>query len=225
MSKKMILKIAADILMTAALPLLMCYSLVGELAHEVIGIIMFVLFIAHHVLNFGWVKNLFKGKYTIQRIVNTLINAVIFICMLGLMYSGIVISKYVFTFLHLGGASFARTAHMLCAYWGFVLMSLHLGMHIRIIIAAMRKATKRKESKTALIITNFIFGIISAMGIYFFIHLKLAEYLFLRSPFVFFDFSVPVIITILEYVTVMVLFAQIGYAVSILLNSKKHKQQ
>ena len=225
MSKKMILKIAADILMTAALPLLMCYSLVGEFAHEVIGIIMFALFIAHHILNLGWVKNLFNGKYTFQRTINTLVNAVIFICMLGLMYSGIVMSKHIFTFLHIGGASFARTVHMLCAYWGFVLMSLHLGMHIRIIISAMKKAMKFKTSKATAIITNVIFGMISAMGVYFFIQLKLADYLFIRSPFVFFDFSVPVIIMILEYVTVMVLFAQIGYAVSILLNSKKHKQQ
>ena len=151
MSRKMILKIAADILMTAALPLLMCYSLVGEFTHEVIGIIMFALFIAHHVLNFGWVKNLFKGKYTLQRTVNTFVNATIFICMLGLMYSGIVMSKHVFAFLHFGGASFARTVHMLCAYWGFVLMSLHLGMHIRIIIGAMKKSMKFKASENSMV--------------------------------------------------------------------------
>ena len=49
--------------MTAALPILMCHSIVGETAHEVIGIAMFVLFILHHILNFGWIKSLFKGKY------------------------------------------------------------------------------------------------------------------------------------------------------------------
>ena len=46
MSRKMILKITADILMTAALTLLMCYSLVGKFAHEIIGIILFALFMA-----------------------------------------------------------------------------------------------------------------------------------------------------------------------------------
>ncbi len=60
---KMKIKTAADILMTAALPVLMCYSIAGETAHEVIGIAMFGLFILHHILNFGWIKSLFKSKY------------------------------------------------------------------------------------------------------------------------------------------------------------------
>ena len=85
---KMKMKTAADILMTAALPILMCYSIVGETAHEVIGIAMFGLFILHHILNFGWIKSLFKGKYDLRRGVNTAVNALVFLCMVGLMYSG-----------------------------------------------------------------------------------------------------------------------------------------
>ena len=38
-----------DIAMTAALPVLMCYSIVGETVHEVIGVVMFSLFIAHFI--------------------------------------------------------------------------------------------------------------------------------------------------------------------------------
>lgn len=71
---KMKIKTAADILMTAALPVLMCYSIAGETAHEVIGIAMFGLFILHHILNFGWIKSLFKGKYDLRRSVNTAVS-------------------------------------------------------------------------------------------------------------------------------------------------------
>ena len=39
-----------DILMIAALPVLMAYSLVGETLHECIGTAMLALFIAHHIL-------------------------------------------------------------------------------------------------------------------------------------------------------------------------------
>lgn len=78
---KMKIKTAADILMTAALPVLMCYSIVGETAHEVIGIAMFGLFILHHILNFGWIKSLFKSKYDLRRSVNTAVNALVFLCM------------------------------------------------------------------------------------------------------------------------------------------------
>ena len=55
-----------DILMTVLLPVLMAYSLVGEQAHEILGVLMFGLFIAHHVINRKWWKGLLhigtKGK-------------------------------------------------------------------------------------------------------------------------------------------------------------------
>ena len=64
MKPKLIIKILVDIGMTVALLLLMSYSLIGEAAHEWIGMGMFGLFIVHHILNVHWFKNLFKGKYT-----------------------------------------------------------------------------------------------------------------------------------------------------------------
>ena len=51
-----------DILMVMLLPLLMAYSLIGENIHEVLGVCMFALFIAHHVINRKWWTGLFKGK-------------------------------------------------------------------------------------------------------------------------------------------------------------------
>ncbi len=45
------IKIAVDIAMTAVLLLLMTYELIGQVSHELLGIIMFVLFILHHILN------------------------------------------------------------------------------------------------------------------------------------------------------------------------------
>ena len=59
-----------------------------------------------------------------------------------LMYSSIVISKHVFTFVNIGGAMTARTLHMLCAYLGLVLMSVHLGMHISQMVARMKLKNK-----------------------------------------------------------------------------------
>ena len=206
MSKKQKIKVCIDLAMTTALPILICYSLIGETAHEIIGVTMFCLFIAHHILNIGWIKSLFKGKYTIQRIVGTAINALVLVCMLGLMYSAVVISKHIFAFAALGGTMTARTIHLLCAYWGLILMSIHLGMHIE----QMLKLIKLKSSKP-LIALYIIFGILAVVGIYVFIKLKFAYYMFGRVQFVFIDSSAAVILTILEYLCVMVLFAEIGY--------------
>ena len=206
MNTKTKIKTAADILMTAALPVLMCYSIVGETAHEIVGIAMFALFILHHILNFGWTKSLFKGKYPPKRIIGTIINAAVLICMLGLMYSSIVISKHIFTFLNIGGAMTARTVHLLCAYWGLVLMSVHLGMHIGQI--AMR--LKLKYSKFRLPM-QIAFGAIAVLGIYEFIKLKFVDYMFGKVQFVFIDTSASAVITVLRYACVVVLFAEVGY--------------
>lgn len=217
MNKKTIVKTCIDLAMTAALPVLMCYSIVGETAHEVIGIAMFVLFILHHILNFGWIKSLFKGKYDLRRSVNTAVNALVFLCMVGLMYSGVVISKHVFTFANIGGSMFARTVHMLCAYWGLVLMSVHLGMHISQMAARMK--LKNKAVVWAL---RIIFGVVGAIGIYEFISLKFTDYLFGKVQFVFIDTNASALLTVLQYLSVMVLFAYVGYILQMLLK-RNHK--
>ncbi|MBQ1342485.1 MAG: hypothetical protein IIY33_08390 [Erysipelotrichaceae bacterium] len=46
--KKQNIRIIIDVAMALALPVLMAYSLVGEELHEVIGLVMLVLFIIHH---------------------------------------------------------------------------------------------------------------------------------------------------------------------------------
>ena len=215
MNKKTKIKIAADILMTAALPVLMCYSIVGETAHEIFGVAMFALYILHHILNFGWIKSVFKGKYPPKRIVGTIINATMLMCMLGLMYSSIVISKHVFNFVNIGGAMFARTVHMLCAYWGLVLMSVHLGMHISQM--AVRMKLKNKAMVWAL---RIIFGVIGAVGVYEFISLKFTDYMFGKVQFVFIDTNASALMTALQYLSVMVLFAYVGFILQMLLKRK-----
>lgn len=64
MKPKAIIKLAVDIFMTLALLFLMGYQLWGDAAHEWAGAIMLILFVAHHILNRGWYKNLFRGRYS-----------------------------------------------------------------------------------------------------------------------------------------------------------------
>ncbi len=130
MNTKQKIKITADALMTVALLLLMPYEMVGEAAHEWIGAGMFLLFILHHILNRKWTGNIGKGRYTPYRILQTVLVILVLVCILGSMISGIILSRHLFAFLDIRGFSGpARIMHMTCAYWGFVLMSLHLGIH------------------------------------------------------------------------------------------------
>ena len=56
-------RMIVNIAMTVVLLCLMAYMLVGETAHEVLGTVMFILFIIHHILNRKWFGAVTKGRY------------------------------------------------------------------------------------------------------------------------------------------------------------------
>lgn len=113
MKPKMTLKMGIDLVMTVLLLCQMAYMLVGETAHEYLGTAMFVLFILHHLLNRNWYRSLKKGRYGAVRILQTAVNTLVLLCMLGLMVSGVILSREVFAFLPIqGGMGFgAHPAH------------------------------------------------------------------------------------------------------------------
>ena len=203
-------KIAVDAAMTVSILLLMAYGLVGEAAHEWIGVGMFVLFVLHHVLNRRWIGAIPNGRYTPLRVVQTMLAVLIFLCMLGSMGSGIVLSRYVFTFLpkH-GGYELAGKLHILCAYWGFVLMSLHLGLHWNMLLTMVRKNLKPNRVRTWIL--RIVGYLAAAYGIAAFIRRDVGFYLLLQSHFVFFDYTEPLILFLLDYLAVMGLFVLLGY--------------
>ena len=113
MKHKAILKIVVDTGMTVMLLFLMTYELIGEAAHEWLGIGMFVLFVIHHILNRKWIRSVFKGKYTLFRIWQTVLVIGILLTMAGSMYSGVILSKHAISFLSIkAGGAFAREIHM-----------------------------------------------------------------------------------------------------------------
>lgn len=211
MKPKQILKIATDILMTAILLLQMAYSLVGEAAHEWLGISMFALFILHHILNNKWAKGLFNGKYTPFRILQTVLVILPLLSMLGSMVSGIIISRHALSFLNItSGQSWARTVHMICAYWGFTFISLHLGLHWSMMMGMTKKMFK-KPSNIRKWATRAVGALIAGYGVYAFIKRDIGSYMLLQNQFVFFDFGEPLILFLLDYIAVMGLFVFIGH--------------
>ena len=206
MKPKMILKLAVDIGMTAALLLLMAYELVGQAAHEWIGIGMFVLFVIHHILNSSWIRNLLRGRYNPVRIMQTGLVLLILCAMAGLMVSGIILSRHALSFLPIkGGRSFARNLHMLSAYWGFVLMSVHLGFHWSMMMG-MAKKFFPKPSAVRKWVLRILALVIAGYGVYAFIRRDIGIYMLLRSHFVFFDYEEPLVFFYLDYIAVMGLF-------------------
>lgn len=125
-----------------ALLLLMPYEMAGETAHEWIGMAIFILFILHHLMNRRWTGNIRKGRYTPVRIIQTVLAFVLLVLMIGSMVSGILLSRHIFRGVNIAGAAnLARNVHMICAYWGFVLMAVHLGIHWNMFIGMLQKSS------------------------------------------------------------------------------------
>lgn len=215
MKPKMIFKIIIDFVMTILLLLLMAKQLTGDSAHEWLGAGMFLLWILHHILNFRWHGHLHKGKYTPYRIFQLVVNIFLLLSMLGTMVSAVILSREVFAFLPVsGGVSLARPLHILCAFWGFVLMSLHLGLHWNMILGMVRKMTGPILSKPLRVILR-VFTVAAAIyGIYAFAKNQFLSYMLLTSSFVFFDFERPVFLFFTEYLAIMVLFVFLAHYVA-----------
>lgn len=226
MKPRVFVKIVIDCFMTGLLLALTASQLIGEVAHEWIGAGMFVLFITHHILNWKWLKNLSKGRYTAFRIFQTAIVFLLFVTMVGLMFSAIVLSRYVFDFLPIqSGRAFARTLHHLSAYWAFVLMSLHLGLHWGMIIAIVRKAVNLSPSRIRNLILRISALLIAAYGMYAFLKHEIGSYLFMLNPYSFFDFDQPLILFFADYMAIMCLFAFIAYYIVKLMQVQSMKKR
>ena len=211
MKQKTILKIVVDIGMTVMSLLLMTYELIGEAAHEWFGIGMFALFIIHHILNRKWSRSVFKGKYTLLRIWQTVLVIGILITMAGSMYGGVILSKHALSFLPIeGGRAFAREIHMVSAYCGFVLMSLHLGLHWSMMMGMAKRLVKEIPTAGKWVLRG-IAALIAGYGVYAFIRREIGHYMFLQNQYVFFDFEEPLIFFLADYVAVMALFVWVSH--------------
>ena len=204
-------RMAVDCSMAILLPLLMAYSLLGEIAHEWLGIAMSALFILHHVLNRKWYGGLCKGRYSAVRLLGTVTDLLLLADMIALPVSGIMMSRHVFTFLNAGsGMALARTVHLLASYWGLVLMSFHAGLHGGVVMAMLRKRANGKSAARTMALRAFTI-LLGVWGIFAFLRREIGSYLFLRNQFVFFDFNQPLLFFVADYIAVMVLFAMAGH--------------
>lgn len=197
------LKRAVDVMMTAALLFLMGYQFWGEKAHEWVGAGIFVLFAVHHALNWRWYKSLFRGKYSPMRIFQIGVDMLTFLSMAVLMYSSIVLSRYVFAFLPIeSGLALARRLHILGSYWGFLMMSLHLGLHWNMVLGMIKR--KKTVVSGYVHVVCFILGLAVALyGAWVFAKRDFGTYLFLKSEFVFLDYEESKILYYFDYLSLM----------------------
>jgi hypothetical protein len=141
-NKKLTARLLIDFAMTGLLLCALAYRLTGDTAHEWVGIAMFAVCIAHNTLNWKWYKNIFKGAYNLRRTVMTAVNILILLIMTALVITGLLQSRTILAFLHLPGGMIIRQIHTTAAYWGLILIAVHIGFHWGMIMNIMRNITR-----------------------------------------------------------------------------------
>ena len=180
------LRIIIDVVMYLLFIILMGHHITGNYIHEILGTGTIVLFIIHNIINIKFYKIIFKGKYNLKRVFLTLIDILLLFCMIGIIVSSIIISNDVFAFLKIQTTIFGLKLHMLSTSWGFVIMSIHLGLHLNVLISKINKKVKNSKFEY---IYYFVFVLILVYGIYSFIKMNFISDMFLLNPFKVYNFD------------------------------------
>lgn len=211
---KRILMRILDVIMFILVLLLMAFHLTGQQLHEILGVMTLLCFFIHHLLNWKWHKNILKGTYQTPRKVMTFINVILFIDIICLGVSGILMSNFIFSFMpSFGLISLARKVHMIASYWGFVLMSVHLGFHWHLMLMPLRKKLKDKSHFIQILTFKILPVILCIAGAVIFIKNRIYVYMFSLENFVFFDYEMNIFGFIIEYLFISCLCIAGGYFV------------
>ncbi|MFV0395173.1 MAG: DUF4405 domain-containing protein [Coprobacillaceae bacterium] len=226
MKPKQIIKIIIDIIMTSLLLFLKAYTHTGQETHEWLGVTMFVLFLVHNILNKNWYRSIANGKYNAYRVFMTCLNILIIITVISLMVSGISMSNYVLKSVDIMTASSARKIHMMASYWGFALISIHLGVHWRMITSMIKKMLNLDfTNKVSHLIVKYLSIIIMIFGIIFLIKHDLLLYMFLRTEFVYFDYTKSLSGFLFEYLIILSMYVGVGYYISMYIRRLQKKKK
>jgi hypothetical protein len=183
---------------------------------------LLVLFVLHTILNRKWYGALLHGKYSAARVFRTTVNLMTLIAMMVAMASGVILSRHAFSFVSVSGlTSIARTSHMLAVYWGFALMSLHLGLHWSMIAGRLRQSAERRALPGP--VAWGLWGaaaLVAIYGAYAFWNYGLLDYMLLRVRFAFFDLERHPALSFLDYAAMMVFLGAIANYAQLLLRSK-----
>ncbi|MGB4091673.1 MAG: DUF4405 domain-containing protein [Ruminococcus flavefaciens] len=211
-----IIKRIVDGVLTVLLLFLMAYQVTGDVLHEWLGIGMTVTLVLHHILKRKWYKSVFKGKYSHYRIVMTAVNTLMLAAIALTALSGMSMSGHAAPFMYgLINMMTARTLHLAMSYWSFILMGVHIGLHITAMTAKMSDRGK--------VIFNVILTGVSGVGLWLFLKSDIVKYITFRTHFAFLDYTTAKWIVILQNLAMLLFFVLVGYVLSEVTQKNKDK--
>lgn len=142
-------KIILDIIMFILMILLMNLLFTGIVLHEIIGLLVFILFIVHKYFNFKWIKTITKSIFSGNNINNKIklryvIDLLLFIDITMIIISGIIISQVIFVGISNPSIIWSNLHHLFAAL-GLIIIIIHTLLHYLEMKAIFKK--KLEENK------------------------------------------------------------------------------
>ncbi|WP_412093637.1 DUF4405 domain-containing protein [Peribacillus simplex] len=116
----MLIRLVIDLSMTVLMLVAMAYQITGNAIHELVGVLLCLLFITHNILNRRWYKTIFKGKHNVRRILSLVVNLLFLVSMAVVMISSVPISRDIIPFIPINNDTVLLQIHVMTSYWGFI---------------------------------------------------------------------------------------------------------
>jgi hypothetical protein len=220
----MVFKLVNDIVMTILMLFGLAYYITGTMFHEVIGVMVLILFIFHNFLNRRWYQALFKGNFNVRRILQIAINLLFLVTMFLMMISAVMISNHLFVLIPINNDMILRQIHVQTAYWGFIIMAIHIGFSWGIVLHSVRRMTGITGiSRTRTLALRILAVLIVVYGVHSSFKGEMGSKLFIYNPFGWFSDD-STIRFLIEHLSIMGIYI-CGTHYTLKFIHKKEKEQ
>ena len=128
-SKKIVLDVVMAIIMISLLNL----NFTGIKLHEILGLLIFFLFLFHNVFNFKWIKaittKLINKNIMLKTKIMYVVDVILLVLVVLNVYTGILISKYTLTTITANNIPLTSDLHHIFAYLLISMLIVHVGLH------------------------------------------------------------------------------------------------
>lgn len=162
------MKVVIDSIMIIIMIFLMNIKFIGMKLHEILGIIIFIIFIIHKLLNMkmigSYFKNLLNKKFKKRYKVLFILDIILFLFIIGIIITGIFISNYIFKDIFIGNVGVFKKIHKFLSWWFLILVSIHLGFHFNTSILYVKNKFKNLYKNKFIITTCIVLYILISLN-------------------------------------------------------------
>lgn len=202
-----------NLVMLLCILAVMDYRFTSNAIHEILGVVILLLFIGHSVLNRRWYKAIGKGKMSLLRILLTVTNLLLLLMIVTVTITGVLISQTVFSAFSLSGNLWVHELHTWSAYLGFILSAIHLGFHWNALWGKLcRWLGIARTAFGYILVSRAVSMIIVGYGIYASFTRQIGSKLLFQHVFIGWDAAQPSLVGfIFDYTAVMGCYVAAAY--------------